>query len=248
MRAPIQGRPRPLHNPLHYPTEADRQLQIQQEQVRKELQKKAVDLQTRKLKNPNEMSPDARHMVQLAAAIDEHLYKEPNIIPLDYALKLYNVTENRKLSLSERDALNNWFLKNIDLYRPIVVVKSFADRTPLLKFPPIFGVTVRQLDGTMRNDTVLQKFHQDAVDGAFPRFQDAATQSLDKAIIESQFDNKDNAKLISEAREGTRVLMEALIQFLPENHPSRKGATGGGSNNTTTSKNDFLGSEDDLMD
>lgn len=246
MRAPPPNSRHTLHNPLHYPTEADRRVREQQEKVRKELQEKALALQTRKLKNPNELSPDARHMAQLAAAIDEHLYKGPNSIPLDYALKLYNVAENQKLSATERDALNRWFHQNIDLYRPIVVVKSFSDPTPILKFPPIFGVTLRPLPGTMQNDTVLQKFHQDAVDGAFPKFQDAATRSLDTALVESQFSDEENARLMHQAREGTRVLMEALIPYLPDGHPSKKTTTG--SNNTSKSGDDFLGSEDDLMD
>lgn len=210
--------------------------QSDQQKIRDTLLKKAL------------VRSEEQEMKDLAGEIDKHLSR-PNLIPLEVVSAMFIKENWDALPHEKKQMYSDWYLKNIDPYRPVEIVQSFQNPIRImhegnpLKLPAQFSGQYQTLKSDLKTDTIIQLFHKYAVDGAFPKHAAQATASLEAALTEAQVDPA-NVKRIGATVTETQAIMQTVRQYLNPKH--RSYIKPGSESHTTTSTTPSAGSLDDF--
>lgn len=186
--------------------------QTDQQKIRDALLKKAL------------VRSELEEMKDLAAEINKHLSR-PNVIPLEIITALFIKENFDALSHEKKQLYSDWYLKNVDPYRPVEIIESFQNPVRImhegqpLKLPAQFSGQYQTLKSDIKTDTIIQLFHKYAVDGAFPKHATQATASLEEALTEAQID-PENVKRIGQTVTQTQAIMSIVRQYLNPKHKS----------------------------
>ena len=80
--------------------------------------------------------------------------------------------------------LGNLYMRTIDLYRPVNIIKSKIDPTVVLVLPPIF-TSAKSMDNTPENDKLVD-ININMSKSDIPKYSETATKGMSEAFIKAQ--------------------------------------------------------------